>query len=84
MSNNNKIKNENSIEENNPQISIIMLNASDNNNLINKDENKGIFYTEKKKNSKTNFLKILTYIKPKDFIKKENIQIILMNINLVD
>jgi len=44
MSNNNKIKNENSIEENNPQISIIMLNASDNNNLINKDENKGIFY----------------------------------------
>ena len=44
MSNNNKDKNEISIEEINPQISIIMMNTSDNNNLINKDENKGIFY----------------------------------------
>ena len=44
MSNNNKIKNEKTLEENNPQISMILMDISDNNNLINKDESKGIFY----------------------------------------
>ena len=62
MSNNNKIKNENFIEENNPQISIIMMNTSVNNNLINKEENKGIFY---------NFLNTKIFSK-NDSIKNSN------------
>jgi hypothetical protein len=44
MSNINKIKNEKTAEENNPQISNIIMDTTENNNLINNSENKGIFY----------------------------------------
>ena len=44
MSNINKIKNEKTAEENNPQISNIIMDTTENNNLINNSENTGIFY----------------------------------------